>query len=116
MQTKGPLPLRVFQRTPRAIGAEGRIVRFADGSTLEPAAIIWAIGYKADWSFIQVDGALDERGGILHQQGVSPVEGLYFAGLPWQRNRASGLVMGAREDAALVVEHLLRRALSTDTV
>ena len=101
---------------PRAIGAEGRIVRFADGSTLEPAAIIWAIGYKPDWSFIQVDGALDERGGILHHQGVSPVEGLYFAGLPWQRNRASGLVMGASEDAALVVDHLLRRALSTDTV
>lgn len=93
---------------PRAMGANDEVVLFKDGSTMEPAAIVWAIGYEPDWSFVNLEGALDDRGVILHHQGVSPVEGLYFAGLPWQRNRASGLVMGASDDAARIVDHLLR--------
>ena len=39
---------------PRAVGADGRIVRFADGSELEVDAVIWATGYRPDHSWIDL--------------------------------------------------------------
>lgn len=96
---------------PRAVGfADGKVL-FADASSVRPAAIVWAIGYQPDWSFIEIENALDDAGGPRHQEGRSPVDGLYYVGLPWQRNRASGLVMGMGEDAAFVIGHLLERHL-----
>jgi putative flavoprotein involved in K+ transport len=42
----------------------------------------------------------------MQTEGLSPVAGLYFVGRPWQRNRASALIMGAGEDAATIVERM----------
>ncbi|MBJ3783642.1 flavin-containing monooxygenase [Devosia sediminis] len=97
---------------PRATGVAAGMVGFADGSAVRPAAVVWAIGYKADWSLIEVENVLDGNCVVRHDDGISPVEGLYFVGLPWQRNRASGLVMGVSADAAVIVDHLLRRHLA----
>src|SRR5215203_2202167 len=33
---------------PRLVGAEGRTVRFADGSTLDVGVVVWATGYRSD--------------------------------------------------------------------
>jgi putative flavoprotein involved in K+ transport len=35
----------------------------------------------------------------IHQQGISPVPGLYFIGFPWLRSRKSGIIYGIEEDA-----------------
>jgi hypothetical protein len=39
---------------PRVADAKGDEVRFADGKTLRPSSIIWATGYDADYSWIDL--------------------------------------------------------------
>ena len=42
------------QLKPRLVDAEGRRVRFEDGSELEVDAVIWATGYRSDYSWIKL--------------------------------------------------------------
>lgn len=91
----------------RLVDASGNEARFADGRSANVRTIVWAVGYRDNSSWLQVPGATDQKGTFLHREGVSPVNGLYFVGRPWQRNRASALIMGAGPDAAFIVEKLL---------
>jgi putative flavoprotein involved in K+ transport len=88
---------------PRLIKADGNVATFVDGPKAEIASVIWATGYRDDSSWIDIPGAIGPTGGFLQTQGVSPIRNLYFIGRPWQRNRASALVMGAGSDAAAIV-------------
>ena len=63
--------------------------------------IIWATGLTSDMEFIRLP-IFDEQDQIKHAQGVTVVEGLYIMGMPWQRTRKSGLIMGVKEDAAFI--------------
>jgi putative flavoprotein involved in K+ transport len=94
---------------PRALSAAGSEVTFADRTTAAIDGVVWTVGYEDDARWIDVAEAKDGGGGILCDQGRSPVPGLYHLGRPWQRNRASALIMGAGPDAKLVVDHLLVR-------
>jgi putative flavoprotein involved in K+ transport len=85
----------------------GDTVVFSDGAAERFAAVVWATGFRNAYPWLQVEGALDESGQPLHDRGRSPVPGLAFLGLPWQRARSSALVMGAGRDAAWLVEQLL---------
>lgn len=87
---------------PRAVSATGRWVNFADGGSLETQAVIWALGYRDDTSWVDIPGAVDSEGAFQHFRGRSPIPGLYFVGRPWQRNRASALTMGVGSDARLI--------------
>lgn len=87
---------------PRATSVTGRRVSFADGGSVEAAAVIWALGYRDDTSWVDIPGALDAEGSFQHFRGRSPIPGLYFVGRPWQRNRASALIMGVGSDARLI--------------
>ena len=90
---------------PRVIGAGGRAVTFADGSELEVGAVIWATGYRADYSWI--DAAIfDPAGRVEHRRGVTQVPGLYFVGLSWQHTRGSALIGWVEDDAAFVAEQI----------
>ncbi len=97
---------------PRLAQANGRTAIFSDDRKAEVAAVIWTVGYRDETAWIEIPGALDPYGRFLREDGVSPVEGLYFVGRPWQRNRASALVMGAGDDAAVVVDALKARSSS----
>lgn len=61
-------------------------------------AVIWATGFTGDLSWIHLP-VLGANGGPVHEQGVSPVRGLYFIGFPWLRSRKSGIIYGIEEDA-----------------
>ncbi|HEY5117712.1 MAG TPA: NAD(P)/FAD-dependent oxidoreductase [Nakamurella sp.] len=91
---------------PRVAAADTTTVTFADGTTTSPAAIVWATGYRSDYSFIDVTGAIDADGAPVHRRGVSPVPGLYFLGLPWQHTRGSALLGFVGDDAAHLDEHI----------
>jgi len=91
---------------PRVTAADTTTVTFADGTTITPAAIVWATGYRTDYSFIDVAGAIDAAGTPVHRRGVSPVPGLYFLGLPWQHTRGSALLGFVGADAAHLAEHI----------
>ena len=59
---------------PRAVGADGRTVRFEDGSELEVDAVIWATGYRPDYSWIEPP-VFDDDGRLRHRRGVTDVPG-----------------------------------------
>jgi putative flavoprotein involved in K+ transport len=86
---------------PRAVGAEGRTVRFADGSRVEVDAVIWATGYEPDHSWIDLP-ITGDAGRPSHRRGVSDVPGLYFLGLSWQHTRGSALLGFVADDAAYI--------------
>lgn len=90
----------------RLTAVDGAVATFADGSRETVATVIWCVGYRDDSDWVAIDAAKDNRGTFLHNEGVSPVAGLYFVGRPWQRNRASALVMGVGDDAALIVARI----------
>ena len=91
---------------PRVTATDATTVTFADGSTTTPAVIVWATGYRSDYSFIDITGATDHAGTPVHQRGVSPVPGLYFLGMPWQHTRGSALLGFVGADAAHIAEHI----------
>lgn len=90
---------------PRLVHAEDRTVRFADGSALDVGTIIWATGYRPDYSWIHIPGVVDD-GRVNHRRGVTDVPGLYFVGLSWQHTRGSALLGFVNDDAAYLVERI----------
>lgn len=90
----------------RAMNAEGRTIKF-EGRSVENkiASIVWATGFKPDFSWINL-AILDERGFPIEKRGVSKIPGLYFLGLAWMHSRNSGLLGGVKEDAAFVTSQI----------
>ena len=71
--------------------------------------IIWATGYRQDFSWLEVD-SFDAKGAPRHHQGVSAVEGIYFLGLPWLSMRGSSFIWGVYVDAERIAGHIARRS------
>jgi putative flavoprotein involved in K+ transport len=80
----------------------GRRAVFDDGSEQEIDAIVWATGYRPDFSWIDVPGVLDETGRVIHSRGVTDAPGLFFVGLTWQYTRGSALIGFVGDDAAFI--------------
>jgi putative flavoprotein involved in K+ transport len=76
---------------PAVTDAEGRAVRFADGSSLDADAVIWTTGYRPDYSWIRIPGVVGD-GRVIHRRGVTDVPGLYFLGPPWQHTHPQGVI------------------------
>jgi putative flavoprotein involved in K+ transport len=93
----------------RALEASGRVIRFADGTTVEADAIIWATGFESDYSWIQLPIA-DEQGHLRHRRGVTDQPGLYFLGLQWQHTRGSALLGLGSDDARYIAQHITAKA------
>jgi putative flavoprotein involved in K+ transport len=98
-----------IQLRSRAVDASGREVRFADGSTLSPAAVIWATGFVLDHSLVQAP-VFGAAGQVVHRRGVTEVPGLYFLGLPWQYTRGSTLLGWVKDDAEYIASEIARAA------
>jgi putative flavoprotein involved in K+ transport len=90
---------------PRAVDAQGSAVRFEDGSVIDVKAVVWATGFRSDYSWIDVS-VFDERGLPVHHRGVTEAPGLYFLGLHLQYSRGSSLIGWVHEDAAFIVERI----------
>ena len=93
---------------PRLVDAEGRSVRFEDGSELEVAAVVWATGYRPDYSWIELP-LFDEDGRPRHRRGVTDAPGLYFLGLSWQYTRGSALIGFIKDDAEFIAKEIANR-------
>jgi putative flavoprotein involved in K+ transport len=89
----------------RAESVEGDVVFTNDGAALDVAAVIWATGYRPDFSWIDAP-VFDAAGLPLHERGVTPVSGLYFLGLPWQHTRGSSLIGWVGRDAEFLAERI----------
>jgi putative flavoprotein involved in K+ transport len=84
---------------PRTISTIGHHVAFADSTTLSVPNIIWATGYKTDFSWIHIPGALNRSGFPIHDKGVSVIPNLYFIGLRWLSCQGSSLLGWVGRDA-----------------
>ncbi len=73
--------------------------------------MIWATGYRNDYSWIQIEGALSSHGRPLHCFGVTNVVGLYFIGLSWQSKRSSALLYGVSDDAKYIAEKIQQQEM-----
>ncbi|WP_135506166.1 flavin-containing monooxygenase [Roseovarius aestuariivivens] len=67
--------------------------------------IIWATGFKFDFSWLEVD-AFHEDGTPFHKRGISAEQGIYFLGLPELTNRASSFIYGCWYDAKYIATHI----------
>jgi putative flavoprotein involved in K+ transport len=72
------------------------------------STIIWATGLTGDFSWIHLP-VLDDDGQPIHQQGISPVPGLYFIGFPWLNSRKSGIIYGINEDANFIASAVAKQ-------
>ena len=94
---------------PGLVDAGGRTARFADGGTLDVGVVVWATGYRSDYTWLDVPDVLRD-GRVVHRRGVTDVPGLSFIGLSWQHTRGSALLGFVGEDAAHVASLARRRA------
>ncbi|BFH67067.1 MAG: NAD(P)/FAD-dependent oxidoreductase [Paenibacillus dendritiformis] len=99
--------IRLF---PEAVGSgeDGAVVLFRDHASFRPAAIVWATGFRPDYRWLQLPGALDGRGQLIYRGHRTPAAGLYVIGMPWQQSRSSALLCGAGRDARQLADELLR--------
>jgi putative flavoprotein involved in K+ transport len=93
---------------PGVAGADGRAVRFTDGTTLDAGIIIWATGYRPDYSWVDIPGVTRD-GKVIHRRGVTDIPGLYFLGLTWQHTRGSALLGFVNDDAAHLADRIATR-------
>ncbi|WP_262173169.1 flavin-containing monooxygenase [Saccharococcus sp. Marseille-Q5394] len=90
----------------KVVNCKNDQIIFDDSTILEVNNIIWATGFQQEYEWIKVEGVFDKQKKIIHDRGISPVNGLYFLGLPWQSRRGSSLLQGVRYDAKYLIEHM----------
>lgn len=59
------------------------------------SSVIWTTGYRQDFSWIRVPGAISDAGAPYQLEGASPVPGLFFVGLHRGWHAADGTVLGS---------------------
>lgn len=72
-------------------------------------SILWAIGFRPDYSWIDVD-VFDENGRPKFTRGVCDVPGFYFIGLGWLNTWGSGRFLGIDEDSRYLVDAIAKQA------
>jgi putative flavoprotein involved in K+ transport len=71
----------------------------------EIRTIIWATGYRPDYSWLELP-VFDRKGMVRHDGGVVSSQGVYLMGVPFVRRRKSTLIDGAGDDARELSDHL----------
>jgi len=77
-----------------------------DLSNGEIRTILWATGYRPDYSWLGVP-VFDRKGQVRHDGGVVDAPGLYLIGRQFLRRRKSALIDGAGDDARDLSDHLV---------
>ncbi|GKS12729.1 oxidoreductase [Paenibacillus chitinolyticus] len=101
-ELKSLLKKRIVSLKQRAIDADSAGILFKDETRMKVSTVIWATGFRSDYSWISIPDTADVSGKPIHRDGVSKVMGLYYLGLPWQSCRGSALLGWMGRDA----EHL----------
>ncbi len=81
-------------------------IRSLDLAAAGIKTIIWATGFKFDFSWLDVN-AFHPDGTPFHKRGISAEQGIYFLGLPELTNRASSFIYGCWYDAKYIATHIV---------
>jgi putative flavoprotein involved in K+ transport len=77
------------------------------------AAVVWATGYRRDYSFIDAP-VFDPTGEPVQRRGVTAAPGLFFLGLRFMHRRNSNFIDGVGADAAYLAQRITGIADATD--
>lgn len=80
-----------------------------DLSRANIGAIVWCIGFRPDFGWLDAP-VFNGKGYPGHKRGVTPVEGLYFLGLPWLHTWGSGRFSGIARDAEYLAARIREQA------
>jgi putative flavoprotein involved in K+ transport len=95
-----------IERLPRVAGIKDGKPILEDGRIIPVTSIVWATGYKPDFSWIDPK-VTDETGWPATKRGLSTsVENMFFIGMLFQYGLTSGLVGGVGRDAAYIGKHI----------
>lgn len=86
---------------PRVVSTSSKGMSFTNGTSTAPASVVWATGFRSDYSWIDIPGVSADDV-LVHRRGVTDIPGLYFLGLPWQYTRGSALLGFVQHDAAWI--------------
>jgi putative flavoprotein involved in K+ transport len=98
---------------PRTVDATEKQLCFADGTAAMGDAVLWAIGYRDEESWLHIPAAVDAQGRYIEDRGLSPMPGLFYVGRSWQNNRASALLCGVGTEAATMVDRVVQYVRTT---
>lgn len=90
----------------RVTSASDDLLRLDDGSCLRVEAVLWCTGFRSDYGWIDIPDAIDVDGRPVQLGGASPVSGLHWIGLPWQRRMNSGIIDGVDRDARATADRV----------
>lgn len=68
-------------------------------------SVLWAIGFRPDYSWIDVN-VFGPRGKPIFDRGVTSRPGFYFIGLGWLNTWGSGRFLGIEEDSAHIAARI----------
>ncbi|WEX91123.1 NAD(P)/FAD-dependent oxidoreductase [Sinorhizobium garamanticum] len=85
-------------------------IRSIDWATIGIRSVIWCTGFKGNFRWVHINGALDAAGQPVHRDGIGIIPGLYFTGLDFASTRKSGTIPGVAEEATRLANHLAKRA------
>ena len=120
MKTVGEEILDLIDEWARANGLDGEVepphrlpaTRVDDSPPLgldlkrgDIQTIIWATGYRPDYSWLEVP-VCGRKGMVEHDGGVVSSPGMYLMGMQFLRRRKSALIDGAGDDARELSAHL----------
>jgi putative flavoprotein involved in K+ transport len=76
-----------------------------DLAAADISSVIWCIGFRPDFSWLDAP-VFNGAGQPKHRRGVTPVEGVYFLGLPWLHTWGSGRFSGIARDAGFLADRI----------
>jgi len=93
----------------RVAGVDDSRLKFEDGSLRTFNSLVWATGFKPDFSWINMKQEF-ENGWPKTTRGVSTdVEGLFFVGMLFQFGLTSAILGGVGRDAKYICNQILER-------
>ena len=104
-----------IERRVTGVTAGGKPV-LDDGRVLDVANVIWATGFRPDFSWIEAPITGDDGWPREYRGVVDEVPGLFFCGLSFQFAFGSMVLPGVGRDAAYVADKIEQRAMATARV
>ena len=86
----------------------GQPIRELDQRKTGIRTVIWANGFRPDFSWIE-GLECDPTGAPRHHRGVTAIPGLYMLGLPFLTSFVSSFLAGVGDDAAMLADHMVAR-------
>ena len=97
----------------RSLNSDGDSIQFEKKTVKGIKNIIWATGFKPNFSWIE-GIQLDEEGYPKNFRGVSDMENLFFIGLPWMYTRGSATLGGVAKDSKYLIKQIEKTLIKSN--